>query len=151
MRVLLDTNVLLRGAELNHPHHPAAMTAVGSLVGAGRQLCISSQTIYEFLAVATRAVADRGLGMKQVNADAALSDLTSGIETLFDSAQVVQELRRLAIAHSIIGKSIHDARLVATMVVNGISHILTFNGSDFARFGQVSVIDPSTISTQSNP
>jgi len=70
MRVLIDTNVLLRSSQPAHPHFAPATQAVRRLLGGGHSLCISSQTVYEFLAVATRAVADRGLGMAHADADA---------------------------------------------------------------------------------
>src|SRR5947208_884988 len=113
MRVLLDTNILLRSSQPAHPHHSAAVASVAAISKRGDLLCISSQTVYEFLAVCTRDVNDRGLGMSQVEADAQLSKLLGGIDVLYDSAAVIQELRRLTVAHAVKGKSVHDARLVA--------------------------------------
>jgi hypothetical protein len=40
---------------------------------------------------------------------------------------------------------VHDARLVALMPVNGIAHILTLNGADFARFGGIIPIAPTSL------
>ena len=37
----------------------------------------------------------------------------------------------------------HDARLVAAMVRHSISHLLTFNEQDFARYNEIAVIVPS--------
>jgi len=39
----------------------------------------------------------------------------------------------------------HDARLVAAMNVRGVSHILTFNGADFSRYTNITVIDPNSL------
>lgn len=36
--------------------------------------------------------------------------------------------------YSVTGKSAHDARLVAAMVVHGVRGILTFNAHDFTRY-----------------
>jgi predicted nucleic acid-binding protein len=42
---------------------------------------------------------------------------------------------------------VHDARLVASMKANGVTHILTFNISDFARYEVegIVVVDPVTV------
>jgi hypothetical protein len=41
---------------------------------------------------------------------------------------------------------VHDARLVALMQVHGITHILTLNGADFARYPGIVPIDPASLS-----
>jgi len=49
----------------------------------------------------------------------------------------------LVIAHAVMGVNVHDARLVAAMLVHGLTHILTFNTADFRRFSQITVVHPS--------
>jgi predicted nucleic acid-binding protein len=48
--------------------------------------------------------------------------------------------------YSVVGRSTHDARLVATMKLQGITHILTFNVGDFTRYKGIVVVDPATVS-----
>ena len=81
--------------------------------------------------------------MAQALADAELGKLTDALDILYDSPAVVSELRRLVVAYSVIGKAVHDTRLVATMNANGVKHILTFNLRDFARFSELTAIDPA--------
>jgi predicted nucleic acid-binding protein len=57
-----------------------------------------------------------------------------------DSDDVYPEWRRLVVIHGVSGKKAHDARLVATMTVNRITHILTFNVEDFARYAEIVVL-----------
>jgi hypothetical protein len=38
------------------------------------------------------------------------------------------------VIHSVIGVKVHDAKLVAAMVVHGITHLLTLDEHDFARY-----------------
>ena len=142
MKVLVDTNVLLRSSQPAHPQHASAVAAVQTLTTSGHVLCISSQTIYEFLAVATRAISDRGLGMSQADADALLDSMLAAFDVLYDSPAVSSELRRLVVAHGVTGKSVHDTRLVAAMNVNGVGSLLTFNVRDFGRFSGIAVLDP---------
>ena len=35
------------------------------------------------------------------------------------------------------GKQVHDANIVATMIAHGETRLLTFNESDFRRFGSL--------------
>jgi len=43
------------------------------------------------------------------------------------------------------GVKVHDARIVAAMLVHKISHILTFNTKDFSRYSGICItaVDPS--------
>ncbi len=47
-----------------------------------------------------------------------------------------------------MGVNVHDARLVAAMLVHGLTHILTFNTPDFRRFSQITVVHPSEITSE---
>jgi len=123
----------------------AALAAVAFLLHSSRTLCISSQAIYGFLAVATKPVAENGLGMKHADADTQLAKLLAGIEVLYDSAAVAAELRRLVVTHKVTGKKTHDARLVATMNVHGAVEILTFNGGDFGRYPAITILAPADV------
>jgi len=40
------------------------------------------------------------------------------------------------------GKQVHDANIVATMLVYGIPRLLTANPSDFARFAHLLTVEP---------
>jgi len=52
-------------------------------------------------------------------------------------------------ALGVVGKQVHDARLVAVCHARGVSHLLTFNVAHFARlagFGPgVVVVDPASV------
>jgi predicted nucleic acid-binding protein len=43
------------------------------------------------------------------------------------------------------GKRVHDARLVAVMLVHGVTHLLTFNPGDFNNIGEIEVIHPQAM------
>ncbi len=47
--------------------------------------------------------------------------------------------------YQVSGKNAHDARLVAAMMVHGISRILTFNVGDFMRYAGIAVLDPQQV------
>jgi len=149
MQILLDTNLLLRRSRpLDHDHKIASdvMTAVRA---SGRKFFISSQTIYEFMAVATRPVAENGLGLSHAATDVALTHLLTDIDILYDSAEVATETRRLIVLHKVIGKKVHDARLAAIMIAHGIKEILTFNDKDFARYPEIVALNPRDVTPAS--
>jgi predicted nucleic acid-binding protein len=144
MTVLLDSNVLLRLAQATHPMHPIARAAVTSLQQAGKILHTVPQTLYEFWVVTTRPVAANGLGLTAAETDAELNRIEVLFSLLPDTPAVFAEWRRLVVHHQITGKKAHDARLVASMAVHGLTHLLTFNSADFAPYTGIVVLDPTT-------
>ena len=59
-----------------------------------------------------------------------------------DERSVFEFWQELVTQHSVKGKQVHDARLVAAMLRHGISHLLTFNVAHFARYSEITVIEP---------
>ena len=57
---------------------------------------------------------------------------------IMETIAVVGEWLRLATTHQVIGKKAHDARLAALCSVENLA-LLTFNISDFRRFGILAV------------
>jgi predicted nucleic acid-binding protein len=62
MSILVDTNVLLRRAQPEHPSHAVAVESVARLLTAGEEVYFTPQNIAEFWNVATRPAANNGLG-----------------------------------------------------------------------------------------
>jgi hypothetical protein len=46
----------------------------------------------------------------------------------------------------VTGRNAHDARLVAAMTVHVVTHLLTVNTADFARYLGVTALEPAAIS-----
>ena len=92
-----------------------------------------------------------GLGMSAAATDAELTKIQTLFAFLADNPSIYDEWRRLVVGHSVLGKNAHDARLVAAMVVHGITHLLTFNGADFARYPGIQLIDPAKAAQQVAP
>jgi predicted nucleic acid-binding protein len=60
---------------------------------------------------------------------------------LAEDSKVADRLLGLLADVECTGKQVHDANLVATMLVHGVGGLVTANLEDFARFaGQVSLI-----------
>ena len=96
--------------------------------------------------VCTRPAAARGgYGLSIADADWRLRVIERLFHILPDSLAAYQAWRGLLVAHAVKGVQVHDARLVALMQVNGIAHILTLNGSDFARYPGIVPIAPTSL------
>jgi predicted nucleic acid-binding protein len=145
MDVLVDTNVLLRRAEPGHAQYPIAKSATEALIRSGLRLCVVPQVYYEFWAVYTRPVAANGLGKSPVEAAKELVALKSIFALLPDSGPIFTQWESLVWQYGVQGKNTHDARLVAAMLVHGVAQLLTFNAADFARYGGITVLDPTAI------
>jgi len=145
--VLMDSNILLRGAQPSHPMHQAAIDAQTELKKRGEQPCLVAQNIIEFRAVATRPATVNGLGMNQSTADAEIARFKVLYPLFLDTPTILTEWERLVGLHGSEGKQNHDARLVAAMIVHGISSILTFNKSDFVRYTEIAVLTPQDVLT----
>lgn len=115
MKVLLDTNVLLRMAVVSHPTHAEAVAAVYRIRQRGDQPAIVPQVLYEYWVVATRPTSQNGLGLSTSEARLAIDEFLKSIDLLRDERGIftnwLTDVTNLAIS----GKRAHDARLVATM------------------------------------
>lgn len=144
MRVLTDTNVLLRLAQQSHPHHNRADAALYALRSRGDQPCVVPQIIYEYWSVCTRPVTSPGgLGMTVADTTLKMERLQQLFPLYRDERAIFDRWVELVTKHEVKGKKAHDARLVAAMLRHGLTHLLTFDVSDFKRFTEITVISPS--------
>jgi predicted nucleic acid-binding protein len=146
MLYLLDSNILLRLFHRSDPLHPLVRHALRTLWARGDRFCFTSQILGEFWNVSTRPAAARGgFGLAVAETDRRMRLVERLYHMLPDTPTVHGEWRRLLVVHSITGVQVHDARIAAAMTVHGISHLLTFNGGDFARFFGITAVHPQTI------
>lgn len=145
MKVLVDTNILARAAQAGHSMHRLAVDCVTELRRQGETLCLMPQNIYEFWVVCTRPPARNGLGMSATEAHAELTRLKTLFTILDDTPAIFTQWEQLVIQYQVQGKNAHDARLVAAMMVHGLSRILTFNLGDFQRYPMLTVLEPQQV------
>ena len=152
MSVLLDTNFLISLGDPKRADHAAAVAAYRTLRLGRERLVVVPQVVYEYWVVATKPVANNGLGFDAPRADAEVDFLLTQYPLLPDDALIFREWRRLVVAFAVNGKPAHDARLVAAMNVHGIDSLLTFNVKHFARYrGIIDVLDPAVVAASGNP
>ena len=138
-RYLLDTNVLLRAAAPKSAHHAAAVESIKRLLARGDEVFLVPQVLVEFWSVATRPVEVNGYGWSAKDAEAKVAELLRQFPLLPEGPPVFPEWLRLVTRYGIIGKQVHDARLVAQLNVHGVTHLLTFNVGDFQPYGTLAV------------
>jgi predicted nucleic acid-binding protein len=121
-----------------------AVRVLKALRNRNEELHIAPQNIVEFWAVAIRPLNQNGLGMTIEQAVLEIENLKS-LFGLLPELPLHEEWQRIVTRYRVSGKNVHDARLVAAMSVHGIGEILTFNVQDFARYTEISVLDPSQV------
>ncbi len=141
----LDTNVLLRSVQPAALEYPLVLSALTTLQKKGATLCITPQNLIEFWAVATRPVEVNGLGLAPEQVEQEIDYLRRRFTLLPDSPAIFAEWLRLVKAAGTRGRQVHDARLATVMRVHGITHLLTFNGSDFTRYPGITMVHPRDV------
>jgi len=140
---LVDSGILLRLVEPSDPHHKAIDDSVMRLFARGDRLVASTQNFAEFWNVCTRPKTARGgLGLTIPETERRLQILERLILVLAEHAGTYSIWRRLVVQYRVSGRQVHDARLAALMLAHGLTHILTLNGADFARYPAITVVDP---------
>ena len=147
MIYLADTNFSLRFAFRQNPQHQIVRQAVRTLINRGDEICIVPQTCVEFWNVATRPFKNNGFGFPVSDADFFLRLIERVFTLLPDDENIHKEWRKLVVQFGVSGVQVHDARIAAAMLVHQVTHILTFNTSDFARYSNIGIVavDPKTV------
>ena len=145
-RVFVDANVLLRAKFAGMNDHEACQATLDRLIDSDHELWISHQVIREFCVNATHANTFTRENAPRPNYDKIL-DLVNLLSVQFSIADEGVDVRReflsLMLRHRIAGKQLHDANIVATMLVNDIDTLVTRNERHFRRFENVRLLSPT--------
>ena len=145
MKILVDSNILLRVAQPTIASHATSVNALTQIADAGHELCLVPQSIYEYWVVATRPVTVNGLGLTIPIVDQQIQDLLSRFTLFRDERGIFAHWYELVVRNAVHGKRAHDTRMVAAMQRHGLTNLLTFNKSDFSRFTAIHVLSPDDI------
>ena len=145
MSFLADTNIILRLTQPQHSMYAAAFTSLATLRRRGEIGYLTSQNLIEFWRTCTRPVDQNGLGMTIIEAETELNRVENRFPLLPDLPDIYPQWRRLVTTYAVKGVNVHDARLVAAMLVHGLTHILTFNTTDFRRYAEITSVNPREI------
>jgi predicted nucleic acid-binding protein len=141
----LDTNVLLRLSHRSHPSHNLVADCVLRLTDRDIELCYASQNLGEFWNVSTRPVDRNGFGLSIQETARRFETVVRNMTLLRETEAVFPAWLQLMKVHEVRGIQVHDAHLAAVLEVHRVSHLLTFNGTDFKRFPKVIAVHPQEV------
>jgi predicted nucleic acid-binding protein len=145
MRIKVDTNILIRLQDAGDPRHQVCTEALHRLKSAGNELYICAQVIIEFWVVATRPREVNGLGLEPADVEASLRGYEQLFTCLPEPPDMAARWQSLAIQCGVRGRQAHDARLAALMLAHGVTHLLTLNAADFARYAGITCLEPQDV------
>ena len=128
--------------------HGKAAEAVAALLIAGEKVYVLPQNIAEFWNVCTRPANQNGFGWTVKKTVKEVAQIEIVLELKRDKPDIYGEWRKLVEMHSVKGVQVHDARIVAAMIVHRIDKILTFNATDFRRYTKITALTPSAVLAQ---
>jgi predicted nucleic acid-binding protein len=142
---LLDTNVVMRFCNPADVQYQLATDAIAHLLLRSDECFIATQVIIEFWVVATRPTQVNGLGWTVEQTRSTIDQLIDRFPLLEESPQIFPNWLNLVTTNKIMGKRTHDARMIAAMLANGVTHLVTFNPSDFSGISTITVIRPQDL------
>lgn len=142
---LLDTNVVMRFCNPPDVQHQLATDAISHLLMRSDECLLAPQIIVEFWVVATRPTQVNGLGWAVEQTRRTIDQLLDRFPLLEESSQIFQNWLNLVTTNRVMGKRTHDARIIAAMLANEVTHLLTFNPSDFAGVSSIIVTHPQNL------
>ena len=118
----------------------------------GHTLVACPQNIAEFWNVCTRpATARGGLGLSHDETYRRLRLVERIAQVIPDHPDEYLRWRTIVVEHRVSGVQVHDARLVAFMEAQGITHLVTLNAADFRRYTNVVIIEPAGLIPRAKP
>lgn len=148
MEYLLDSGILLRLVDETDSQHATVTDAVDTLVSRRDELLITTQNIAEFWNVATRPAVNNGLELPSAMVARLFEETIEPIcAVLVELDTLGDEFKRLLTTYGVIGKQVHDARLVAMMLTWQVANILTLNERNFRRYEPegIAVVSPASL------
>ncbi len=121
--------------------------SIEAILTASRIPCITFQNIAEFWSTAGRPVEQNGLAMTVNDIYKQVEQFEELFEILPDRTEAFEIWKRLCIQHQVRGRRVHDVRLVATALSNGVFEVLTHNIKDFCQFEELSIFNPDLKTT----
>lgn len=140
--IAVDTNILVHAFRADSPHHRRAAACIAALAGQRDTWAIPWPCIHEFLAVVTQPKAFRPPSPLAAAVDQVEAWCESPSLRLIGEADGYwNRFTELARVGRTTGGRVHDARIAAICVVNGVRELWTAD-RDFARFPALNLWNP---------
>jgi uncharacterized protein len=143
--IALDTNFLVYAHRSDNGFHTIARTATSRLINDGLPWGIPIACVHEFLAVVTnprifKEPTPRDQAFNQM--DVLLKQ--NGARLLLPTEKHLDVLRELATRAKAIGAQMHDARIAALCIENGVTQLWSAD-RDFSAYDQLQVRRPEDL------
>ena len=113
---LIDTNLLVRGLEVDHPMRAIAQEALYQLSIQQEHLGIIPQTIYELWNVCTRPIERNGLGLTLKETIETVREVEQNFVLHPDIPELYPQWKKLVEHYQVRGVKVHDTRLVVACI-----------------------------------
>lgn len=141
--IAVDTNVLVQAHRRDAPRHDGAVAAVAGLAQGSAPWAIPCHCLHEFFGVVTHprvfdppSTVEEALG--QIDAWMASPSVRLLAE---EGSSYWQALREVLGSSRAVGAKVHDARIAAACLCNGVRELWTAD-RDFSRFAGLAVRNP---------
>ena len=140
--IAVDTNLLVYAHRADSEWHEPALRHLLSLAEGQSRWAIPWPCLHEFLAIVTHP----RIYSPPSTPESALASLTAWLDSsrcvpIGEGPGYFDVLRRLVSAGRVVGGLVHDARVAAICLHNGISSLWTAD-RDFSRFPEVRTLNP---------
>lgn len=141
--IAVDTNILLYAQRYEMPQNEIAFELMGELCDGSEPWAIPWPCCYEFLGVATnrRTWGDTASTMQQAWRQLEAWVASPSCRQIGESAGFMDTLSQVVNRPGLFGPKVHDARIAAICLANGVDVLLT-SDRDFAMFPQLATRNP---------
>ena len=139
---VVDANILIYALDADAPQHAACRTLLEAAQGeTPAALYVTLQILCEFYAIVTNG---RRVPKPKSFADAlaAISGMLGFLRVLPVHVSTIDEVMALLRRHPVKGGEIFDLQIIATMKLNGVQRIYTYNTDDFKPFAEIVTVKP---------
>ncbi len=140
--IAVDTNLLVYAHREDCPFHDAALASVTALAQGGAPWAVPWPCVHEFVAITTHP----SIYTPPSPLDLAIEAVRVWIEspscrTIGEGPGYLDTLRAQAVGGKVAGAMIHDARIAAICLHNGVGELWSAD-RDFSRYGDLRVVNP---------
>lgn len=140
--IAVDTNILVYAHRRDSEWHEAAATLIKDLAEGRVQWAVPWPCVHEFLAIVTHPkIYEPPSTMRQAMAQVDAWLGSPSVVPLAETEDHWATLKKLVSTGKARGPAIHDARIAALCLTNGIAELLTAD-RDFGRFPSLPVRNP---------
>jgi predicted nucleic acid-binding protein len=140
---LLDTNILVYAADRSSPNHEAALLIRDKGLKGEVPVCVCPQVLNELFAIITDP---KRVNNPRTHKEALMEIekylLASNILKIYAGPGIIEKTTALLKHHKVTKQDIFDLQLVATMLLNNVTSLYTYNQEDFSKFKEIKILTP---------